>query len=79
MRFGLFVPVNYPTPEQQAQGFSGSDVGIHGPERLFACRGRLNVLVNWTQGCLAVADDHFIAEISDFVKAHPQAPLHILE
>jgi hypothetical protein len=47
--------------------------------RLFACAGALNVSVNWTQGCLAVADDHFIVEIAAFVKSHPGVLLYSLE
>jgi hypothetical protein len=78
-RFGLFIPVGYPTGAQRAKGFTGADVGIHGPERLFACAGALNVSINWTQGCLAVADDRFIVEISEFVKSHQDVLLHILE
>jgi hypothetical protein len=78
-RFGIFIPVGYPTRDQRAKGNTGSDVGIHGPERLFACAGALNVSVNWTQGCLAVADDHFIVEIAAFVKSHPGVLLYSLE
>src|SRR6185295_2954643 len=33
VNFGTFVPVGYPTPEQQKLGFTGSAVGIHGPPR----------------------------------------------
>jgi hypothetical protein len=78
-RFGLFIPVGYPTREQKANGFTGSDVGIHGPDRFFACAGALNVSLNWTQGCLAVADDRFIVEIGQFVKAHSPLAIHILD
>lgn len=78
-RFGIFIPVGYPTKEQRAKGFTGSDVGVHGPERVFACAGALNVSINWTQGCLAVADDRFIVEIADFVRSHANIQIHILE
>jgi murein L,D-transpeptidase YafK len=78
-RFGLFIPVGYPTRQQRGQGLTGSDVGIHGPDRTFACAGVLNVSFNWTQGCMAVADDRFIVQIAEFVKAHPGLRLHSLE
>ena len=58
---------------------TGSDVGIHGPDRWIACGGVLNVAFNWTQGCLAVADDRFIVEIAQFVKAHKGIAIHIAE
>lgn len=78
-RFGIFIPVGYPTRDQRAKGFTGSDVGIHGPDRRFACAGVLNVSINWTQGCLAVADDRFIVAISQFVKMHPGIRLYSVE
>jgi hypothetical protein len=77
-RFGIFIPVGYPTRAQSAKGFTGSDVGIHGPDRTFACAGVLNVAFNWTQGCLAVADDRFIIEIAEFVKMNPGVRLYSL-
>ncbi len=78
-RFGIFIPVGYPTREQTAKGMSGSDIGIHGPDRIFACAGALNVSINWTAGCLAVSNDAYIVAISDFVKAHKALHLQILE
>jgi lipoprotein-anchoring transpeptidase ErfK/SrfK len=77
-RFGLFIPVGYPTARQRAQGMTGSEVGIHGPNRPFACAGVLNVVGNWTQGCLAVANDHFITDLSNFVRSHRNVLLHVL-
>src|SRR5512142_23024 len=32
-RYGLFIPIGYPTPAQAARGRSGAAVGIHGPPR----------------------------------------------
>ncbi len=68
--FKIFVPIGYPTPEQAAQGYSGSDVGIHGPSRTFRCAGFLNVSVDWTQGCLAVASDIYVKEIARFIEVN---------
>lgn len=79
-RFGLFIPVGYPTTEQSARGFTGGSVGIHGPDRHFACAGLLNVSFNWTQGCLAVASDASIQKIAGFLRAHPNGRrIHILK
>lgn len=78
-RFGTFIPVGYPTAAQKAKGYSGSDVGIHGPDRRFRCAGFLNVSINWTQGCMAVADDTFIERIASFVKQNPGLNLHIID
>ncbi|RYZ63668.1 MAG: hypothetical protein EOP05_23185, partial [Proteobacteria bacterium] len=38
-KFGIFIPVGYPTAEQKAQGLTGQDVGVHGPKRFFRCAG----------------------------------------
>ena len=75
--FGIFIPVGYPTKAQVAKGFTGDAVGIHGPVRQFRCVGFLNVVFDWTAGCMAVADDGYIARIANWVKAHPRANLHI--
>jgi murein L,D-transpeptidase YafK len=64
-RFHLFIPVGYPTPAQRAQGFSGGDIGVHGPHRL--AQGAYSTLVDWTQGCIAVGTDDEIASIAAWV------------
>jgi murein L,D-transpeptidase YafK len=66
-KFGIFIPIGYPTDRQRAQGFTGSDVGIHGPYRLFKWLGRITTWFDWTQGCIAVANDDDIAEIARWV------------
>lgn len=78
-KFGIFIPVGYPTAQQKAQGYTGRAIGVHGPTRMFRCAGFLNVTMNWTQGCLAVADDSFIQEIASFVKANQVRTIHILK
>lgn len=79
--FGVFIPIGYPTREQKAQGFTGADVGVHGPKQTFyaRCAGVLNVSFNWTRGCLAVADTSFIVEIAKFVQAKHINQIHILK
>src|SRR5262245_24399140 len=39
VKFGTFIPIGYPTPVQAKQGYSGGDVGIHGPDRNFRWLG----------------------------------------
>lgn len=76
--FKVFIPVGYPTKVQKQRGYSGSDIGIHGPSRPFRCAGFLNDSVNWTQGCIAVASDVFIKEIGRFVQDNQVKELTIL-
>ena len=77
-KFGIFMEIGYPTKEQREKGFTGGDVGIHGPKRMLRCAGFLNVVVDWTQGCLAVASDGFIKEIAQFVKQNRVKEITIL-
>ncbi len=65
--FHTFIHISYPTALQKKNGFTGSNVGVHGPSRWAKCLGRLNTYFNWTNGCLAVASDRDIKEVSQFV------------
>lgn len=76
-KFGLFVPIGYPTPEQKRAGFTGGDVGIHGPSRKFTWAGGLNTLVDWTQGCIAVSSDDAMKEVAGWVKRFRPKQIHI--
>jgi murein L,D-transpeptidase YafK len=67
-KFGIFIPIGYPTQEQQLKGYSGSDVGVHGPYRPFKRLGPLNTWFNWTRGCVAVGGDSEISEIAEWIK-----------
>jgi murein L,D-transpeptidase YafK len=69
-RFGVFIPVGYPTKEQTAKGLTGRDVGIHGPDRHFAFLGGASVWVDWTAGCVAVGSDEAVQTIAAWVKAN---------
>lgn len=72
-RFGIFIPVDYPTQAQKLAGFTGAGVGIHGPDRAYQFLGDLTVMVNWTAGCIAVGYDLEINEIKDWIlEKHPQ-------
>lgn len=66
--FHKFIHINYPTSLQKKRGYTGSNVGIHGPSRWARCLGRLNTYFDWTNGCLAVASDRDIDEVSRFVE-----------
>lgn len=67
-KFGFFIPIGYPTDKQQAKGFTGSNIGIHGPSRIFKWLGRITTWFDWTQGCIAVGTDYDIAEIARWMK-----------
>lgn len=77
--FHTFIPIGYPTTKQKALGYTGKNVGIHGPKRRFRCAGFLNAAIDWTDGCIAVADDLYISEIAQWLENHPEAKwIHIL-
>ncbi len=63
--FHLFIPVGYPTAEQRRRGFTGGDVGVHGPARV--ARGPLTTMVDWTLGCVAVGTDEEIDRVARWV------------
>jgi len=68
-KFGVFIPIAYPTSDQAAQGFTGSAVGIHGPPRGLTEPEYPTTAVDWTQGCIATGIDEHIGEIAEFVRA----------
>jgi murein L,D-transpeptidase YafK len=67
-RFGLFIPIAYPTAEQQARGFTGTNVGIHGPDRRTSWLGGASTLVDWTAGCIATGTQTEISQVATFVR-----------
>lgn len=75
-RFYTFIPILYPTKEQQLAGFTGKDVGIHGPFKLYNWMGSLNTWFDWTQGCVAVGQEQHITHIAQWVQKHPNT--HVL-
>jgi len=42
--------------------------GLHGPARGFRWAGRLNHLVDWTQGCIAIDSDAEIERIAAWIR-----------
>ncbi len=67
-RFGTFIPIGYPTPEQAAHGFTGSAVGIHGPPRGWDVPEYPTTLVDWTLGCIATGSDAEVEAVAEFVR-----------
>ncbi|MBI4822261.1 MAG: L,D-transpeptidase family protein [Deltaproteobacteria bacterium] len=68
-RFGTFVPIGYPTKQQQKAGLTGRDVGLHGPERRLDWAGSANLWIDWTNGCVAVKSIEEIEKIAAWVSA----------
>jgi murein L,D-transpeptidase YafK len=67
-RFGTFIPMDYPTAEQRFQGFTGTDLGIHGPDRRLRRAGRANTRVDWTAGCIALSSDEEVRRVASWAK-----------
>jgi murein L,D-transpeptidase YafK len=68
-KFHKFIAVGYPTREQRAEGRTGGDIGIHGPSRKHSWLGRFRNLVDWTDGCIAVATDEVIDQVAAWAVA----------
>lgn len=75
--FGIFIPVGYPNASDKKNGYTGGDIGVHGPKRFAACMGALNVAINWTAGCVAMASDQQILEMAEWVLKNPSANIYI--
>lgn len=80
-KFGMFVGIGYPTDEQRQRGYTGTDVGIHGPPRAIsdlqetmvrmgapATWSGMTTSVDWTDGCVAVDTDADINAIADWMR-----------
>lgn len=72
--FGTFVLLGYPTAQQRKSGFTGSDVGIHGPPgpRLEGDQPTTTTLLrarsDWTDGCIALDSHREIEAIASWIK-----------
>jgi L,D-transpeptidase-like protein len=66
-KFRLFIPVGYPNAEQSSEGYSGGDIGIHGPHRASLWLGKESANVDWTLGCIAVGTDEDILTVAQWV------------
>jgi murein L,D-transpeptidase YafK len=67
-RFDVFIPIGYPTSEQRQRGYTGSDVGVHGPHRWVRWLGSLVNTFDSSDGCVGLAKDAEIAAIAAWVK-----------
>lgn len=59
-----FIPLLNPDPKR----FSAWAIGLHGPPRATKDEGDVNVSIDWTWGCIAVASDALIDEVAAFVR-----------
>jgi L,D-peptidoglycan transpeptidase YkuD (ErfK/YbiS/YcfS/YnhG family) len=71
--FGEFIPVGYPRADQQAKGYTGTSVGIHGPSRTARPLGRLANAFDTTRGCIGLAKDEEVGEIGKWLEKHKGA------
>ncbi|MDP1601968.1 MAG: L,D-transpeptidase family protein [Legionella sp.] len=74
-QFNVFIPILYPTSKQLAAGYTGRDVGIHGPTKSISW---LNNLPYSTRGCIAVGKNNYIEYVANWVKANPGTKVLII-
>jgi murein L,D-transpeptidase YafK len=77
-QFNLFIPILYPTSRQLAAGYTGRDVGIHGPTQSSKLFSWLNNLPFSTRGCIAVGTNTHIQYVANWVKANPGSKVLII-
>ena len=77
-QFKVFIPILYPTTKQLAAGYTGRDVGIHGPTQSSSLFGWLNNLPTSTRGCIAVGKNNYIEYVANWVKANPGTKVLII-
>ena len=79
-QFKVFIPILYPTSSQVAAGYTGRDVGIHGPTQ--SSKSRLlswsNNLPSATRGCIAVGNNNYIEYVANWVKSNPGTKVLII-
>ena len=77
-QFKVFIPILYPTTKQLAAGYTGRDVGIHGPTQSSGLFSWLNNLPSATRGCIAVGKNNHIEYVANWVKANPGTKVLII-
>lgn len=77
-QFKVFIPILYPTAQQMAKGYTGRDVGLHGPQQTRKWLGWANHLPSATRGCIAVGKNNYIEYVANWVKANPGAKVLII-
>jgi len=69
-KYGTFIPIGYPTAAQHAEGFTGSAVGVHGPDRRLTWLGAATNWLDTTDGCIGLATDEQMSSIATWIGAH---------
>lgn len=77
-QFKVFIPILYPTKKQLAAGYTGRDVGIHGPTQSSSGFSWLNHLPYSTRGCIAVGKNNSIEYVANWVKTNPGTKILII-
>ncbi|HHF7345216.1 MULTISPECIES: L,D-transpeptidase family protein [Legionella] len=77
-QFKVFIPILYPTAKQRAAGYTGRDVGIHGPTQSASLFGWLSHLPGATRGCIAVGKNNYIEYVANWVKTNPGTKVLII-
>lgn len=77
-QFNVFIPILYPTSKQAAAGYTGRDVGLHGPNQSSKLFRWVNNLPSATRGCIAVGKNNHIEYVANWVKAHPGTKVLII-
>lgn len=77
-KFGLFIPVGYPTSAQRRAGFTGGAIGVHGPHRAVAWLGRLTNVFDTTDGCIGIATDGDMRALADWVRRYEPRYIEIV-
>lgn len=77
-QFKVFIPILYPTSKQLAAGYTGRDVGLHGPNQSYSLFGWVNNLPSATRGCIAVGKNNYIEYVANWVKANPGTKVLII-
>jgi murein L,D-transpeptidase YafK len=67
-RYGVFIPIAYPTPGQRRRGLTGSNVGIHGPREAASWLGGATARIDWTAGCVATGTRAEVDRVAAFVR-----------
>ena len=77
-QFKVFIPILYPTRKQLTAGYTGRDVGIHGPTQSSSLFSWLSNLPGSTRGCIAVGKNNYIEYVANWVKSNPGAKVLII-
>lgn len=77
-QFKVFIPILYPTTKQLTAGYTGRDVGIHGPTQSSSRFSWLNNLPFSTRGCIAVGKNNHIEYVANWVKSNPGTKVLII-